>query len=195
MTMNLVQFPKTQRRVGAGRAIIAFVDFQREYLTEGRPHTIREAQPALDRSARLLTAARELRLPIAHFRQVRQSPFFNREAPVTDWIESFRPRGHEMVFERAKPSLYASSEFTSFLRHIDSPVIILAGLSSDQACLCTAIDAYHRDHTLLYVSDCSATPSIDQLGEGAAHSFVADLIARYAQVISLADFVEQAARA
>ncbi|MCW5696470.1 MAG: isochorismatase family protein [Bauldia sp.] len=193
--MTLVQFPRSARRVGAGRAIIAFVDFQHEYLAEGRPHTISEAQPALDRSARLLAAARDFRMPVAHFRQVRQSPYFNREAAVTDWIEPFRPRGHEMVFERAKPSVYASGAFTSFLRHIDSPVIVLAGLSSDQACLATAIDAFHRDHTLIYVSDCSATPSIDHMNETASHSFVADLIARYAQVITLADFVEQAASA
>lgn len=193
--MNLVPFPKSTRRIGAGRAIIAFVDLQREYLAEGRRHTIVDAQPSLDRCSRLLAAAREYRLPIAHFRQVRQSTYFNRESPATDWIETFRPRGHEMVFERSRPSLYASTDFASFLRHIDSPQIVLAGLSSDQAGLSTAIDAFHRDHTLIYVSDCSATPSIDELPENASHSFVGELIGRYAQVISLADFVEQAARA
>jgi len=182
--MNIVPlFP--QRSWRQASAIVAFADFQREYTAAGRAFAVTDPGPAVARARRWLETARAKMLPIAHFRQYRNGAYFNRTSPFADWIDGFRPRTDEILYERGLPSCYADSGFSDFTANVAEPLIILAGLSADQVCLATAVEASSRGHRVIYLSDCSATPSLGGLGEADAHRAVSAVIATYADVLTL----------
>lgn len=170
--------------------LIVFIDLQNEYITEGRAHYIKDIDECLENCRRLLDAARTHNLPIAHFRQTRQSQHFNKQTAFADWIDGFRPRANEMVFERELPSCYSSEAYCAFLNNLCEPRVALAGLTGETACLSTAIDGFHRSHKINYVFDCSMTPAFTNLPEHAAHEFVSEIISLYAAIISLNELTE-----
>jgi nicotinamidase-related amidase len=174
-----------QRSWRQASSIVVFADFQREYVSPGRAFAINDAGAALARSRRWLETARSMMLPIAHFRQYRNGTYFNRASPLADWIEGFRPRTDEILYERGLPSCYADSGFSDFTTQIADPLIILAGLSADQVALATAVEASSRGHRVIFLADCSATPSLGGLSEADAHRAVSAVIGTYADVLTL----------
>ena len=51
-----------------------------------------------------------------------------------------------MIFERDRPSCYASKDFSEVMES-GGGSFVLAGFAGEAACLATAIDAFHRGHT------------------------------------------------
>jgi len=178
--MNVIKLPVSVRTESA--PLMVFVDLQQEYVATGRAYSVNQTSDCLSNCARLLAAARQHRLPIAHFRQVRPDTYFNRESEFSQWIEDFRPKANESVYERSLFSCYENEGFSAFLEHTTDPLIVVAGLSGEQACLSTAIDAYHRRHRMIFVRDCCATSSLAGLSEETSHNAVCDVISRYAEV-------------
>jgi nicotinamidase-related amidase len=177
-----------------GISLIVFADLQREYIAPGRRHSIAGVERCLAGCRRLLDAARALRIPVAHARQLRNDAFFNPHSEFSDWIPDFRPRPGEMVFEREQPSLYSNAEFAAFVEHIRHPVLVLAGLSASQACLSTAVGAHHRRHRLIFLGDCSASAPLGSLSEAEAHEAVCAVMAQYAEIATLSAFLGQISR-
>ena len=194
--MNVVPFtPVPARSARHASLMVAFADFQREHVTPGRAFVINDSEACLARSRRWLETARSMMLPIAHFRQYRSGTYFNRASPFSDWIDGFRPRTDETLYERSRASCYADSGFSDFTTHIADPLIILSGLTADQVCLATAVEASGRGHRTIFLSDCSATPSLGGLSEGDAHSALCHVIDGYADVLTLDQLLEQMASA
>jgi nicotinamidase-related amidase len=177
--MTVVPFGRSWRHASL---LVVFADYQREYVVTGRPFAIREHAAVLGAARHWLETARSLFLPIAHVRQYRSQPTFNRTSTFADWIDGFRPRTDETLYERSAQSCYADSGFSDFVDQIADPLILLAGLSGDQACLATAIDAARRGHRLIFLNDCSATPSFAGLDEAKSHEVVTGVIERYVEV-------------
>jgi nicotinamidase-related amidase len=178
--MSVIRLPVRGERNSA--PLVCLVDLQVEYVAEGRPLALAGRDPWLDNCARLLAFAREHRMPVAHFRQLRRDGLFNRASPLSDWIDAFRPRPFEMIFEREKPSCYASEAFCDYLANVDQPMIVLAGLTAEGACLATAIEASHRNHGCIFVADASATHALAGVDETKAHAFLCDVIELYAEM-------------
>lgn len=187
--MTVIQI--SQFRELKNAPLIAMVDLQVEYVSTGRAYAINDIDSCLANCRALLDRARRMGLPIAHFRQLRPSPYFNCASKFSDWIEDFRPKTTEMVFERALPSCYSNAGFCSFLERLSAPTIILAGLTGEEACLCTAVDALHRNHKLIFVQDASASHAIGKTGEADSHEFVSNLMSVYGTVISTGDLTRQ----
>jgi nicotinamidase-related amidase len=185
--MPIVQFLKRPCR--EQQPLICFVDLQVEYVAEGRALALDEVACWTANCRELLSFAREQRRPIAHFRQLRREPLLNPATSFSGWIEEFRPRPSEMVFERALPSCYAATEFAAVLDHIDNPTIILAGLTGHGACLATVLDGFHRRHHYIFVRDASWTPPIDPLDAPATHACVSAIIGDYAEVSTTAGII------
>jgi nicotinamidase-related amidase len=180
--MNVITLPAAGRHSAA--CLVVFTDLQLEYVATGRAYSLRDTDGCLANCARLLKTVRDLGLPIAHFRQIRPDAYFNRDCRFSQWIEDFRPNANESVYERSMPSCYASKAFSDFIDNIADPLIVVAGFSSEQSGLATAIDAYHRHHRMVFVSDCAATAPIADLSEQTAHAVLCDIISRYAEVSS-----------
>ena len=179
-TMSIIQLVQTANR--ADQPLVCFLDLQVEYVAEGRALALEAGTPWMENCRRLLALARAERMSIAHFRQLRRGTVLNPATGFANWIEEFRPRPSEMVFERALPSCYAAEKFASVLDYIDHPIIVLAGLTGHGACLATVLDGFHRRHHFIYVSDASATPRLGSLDPGASHACVTEIIGSYAEV-------------
>ena len=187
--MHVIPFPHRLRPEGA--PLMCFLDLQVEYVSEGRALALEERAPWLENCRRLLAFARAERMSIAHFRQLWRGTLLNPATPFACWIDEFRPRPSEMVFERNLPSCYAADGFGSILDNIDSPHLILAGLTGHGACLATVLDGFHRKHQITYVHDASSTPRLGKLSAAQAHSYLAEIINCYAEVVSTEQIIEQ----
>ena len=123
--MTVVPFSSVPARSARHASlIVVFADFQREHATPGRAFAVREGEACLARSRRWLELARSMMLPVAHFRQYRSGTYFNRASPFSDWIDGFRPRTDETLYERSRASCYADSGFSDFTTHVADPRII-----------------------------------------------------------------------
>lgn len=182
--MNHFIMPSRQPQLPAV-PLVALIDLQQEYLAEGRAHYIADTSECLKNCAKLLEMARQRRMPIAHFRRTSRDHFFNRETRFSHWIDDFKPRANEHVFEREQPSCFSQRGFWQLINAIDDPTVIFAGFSGERACLSTAVDAFHQGTRAIFLQDCSATQAIGELDEARSHSIVFDIIRHYAEVTTL----------
>ncbi len=185
--MNIIRLPLQRQRP---LPIVCFVDLQVEYVSKGRPFAVDSLEPWMGNCRKLLAFARENRLPIAHFRQLRREAFLNAATDYASWIEEFRPLPSEMIFERSMPSCYSAKAFAAVTQNMDDPVFVIAGLMSTGACLATALDAYHRQHTSLFVADASWSPSIGSASEEESNVFATALIRQYSDVTNIRGLME-----
>lgn len=175
--------PFQQRPRSESVPLMCFLDLQMEYVADGRALALDERTPWTENCRRLLAFARSERMSIAHFRQLWRGTFLNRATPFASWIEEFRPRPSEMVFERGFPSCYAAEGLVPILDNIDSPHLVIAGLTGHGACLATALDGFHRKHHITFVSDASWTPRLGTFSAAMAHACLAEIIGCYAEVM------------
>ena len=187
--MSVIRFPRAVEENVT--PLIVFVDLQQEYVSDGRAHALSCREPWWTNAQRLLKFARQQGLPVAHFRQLKSEPFFNRATPFADWIEEFRPRPHEMVFERSQPSCYANEAFTALLNSLTHPVFLLAGLTSESNCLSTVFDAHHRGHEAALVADACGARSLGAHSEIEVHGVVSEITSLFADVVSTTEVVAQ----
>jgi nicotinamidase-related amidase len=96
-----------------------------------------------------------------------------------------------MVFERDMPSCYSAEGFVSILDNIDSPCLVLAGLTGHGACLATVLDGFHRKHQITFVHDASSTPGLGKLSAPESHAYLAEVMTCYAEVASTEHIIER----
>lgn len=173
------------------RTIIAFVDLQKEYTAKGRAYALNNISECLDNCRELLCEARRSGMAIAHFRLLRSSSFFNPAAQFSQWIDEFRPRPNEMVFEREALSLFSKAEFKVFVEEIRKPEIILIGLAGQQGCLATVLEAAYRDISIIFVKDASASRATGNSSQKQCHDVVTEIIGQYATVLSTKDVLSR----
>jgi nicotinamidase-related amidase len=187
--MTLIEFPRKRKTIGA--SMLLMVDVQNEYASQDRPFSVPGLAPCLHNCRELLATARAVGMPVAHFRQLQNGAFFNETSRYSHWIEGFQPRPSERVYERSLLSCYHNGIFADYMDRIETPVLYLAGLSTDRACLATVMDAVHRRHAVCFVEDAWAARPIGQWSAGMSHAFLGDLIAQYCPVVTTQDAVDQ----
>jgi nicotinamidase-related amidase len=167
---------------------LVLVDLQQEYIAESRALALAHAPAALERCRVALDHARANGFPVAFLRWIDNAPFFNPNSRFARWIEGFEPHGCDMIFERNRPSCYASREFAEFMGRSGQPVV-MAGFAGETACLSTAIDAFHRGHSFTYLQDASASHRLDNTDADNAHRAVGDIIRLYGEVLDTRSWV------
>src|SRR5262249_47925182 len=115
----------------------------------------------------------------------------NPATSFAGWIDEFRPRPSEMVFERDMPSCYAADGFVSILDNIDSPCLILAGLAGHCACLATVLDGFHRKHQITFVHDAWSSPGLGKFSAPESHAYLDEVMTCYAEVVSTDHIIER----
>ena len=168
---------------------LVLVDLQQEYIAESRALALEGAPAALERCRVALEHARANGFPVAFLRWIDNAPFFNPNSRFARWIEGFEPHGCDMIFERNRPSCYASREFAEFMGLNGQPVV-MAGFAGETACLSTAIDAFHRGHSFTYLQDASASHRLDNTDADNAHRAVGDIIRLYGEVLDTRSWVD-----
>ena len=111
---------------------------------------------ALDNCLALLRHARALGIPVAFTRRIAEPLSLSAEPTYPRWINGFEPQRSDMVFDRCKPSCYASSDFAEMAEHLGGNFVV-AGQAGELSCLSTAVDAFHRDQRPTFLTDALVT--------------------------------------
>ncbi len=173
--------------------ILVFVDLQQEYIASPRALAIPTAADALVHCRAALVHARRMGWPIAFIRWTGQSSFFNQATKFSHWIEGFEPTKADMIFERNRPSCYASQQFSEVIAS-SSGNYVLAGFAGEAACLSTAIDAFHRGHRITYLADASASHGLDDMNSSEVHQAIGKIIGLYGDVMSTKSWISATSR-
>src|SRR5262249_10069174 len=131
--------------------------------------------------------------PVLHLKRIAQAEWFDPSSNVTDWVEAFRPRPGEMVFEHPLPSAYSSSRFAEYMASMKHVHCLMAGCSLDETVLATVIEGFHRGHRFRVVVDavtCSQSSVADAAGYRAS---MMSAIGKFAGVEQSSDLIEAAA--
>jgi nicotinamidase-related amidase len=168
---------------------LVMIDLQQEYIAAPRLFAVPNADRALENCLTAVNHARAIGMPIAFTRLLRQAPFFNRATRFSHWIEGVTPAPTDMVFERERPSCYASERFAEMMDLTGNGNLIIAGFAGETACLATAIDAYHRGHRVTFLCDASASHGLGEIAATDMHRSVTALIGLYADVATADDWI------
>ncbi|HMI95069.1 MAG TPA: isochorismatase family protein [Micropepsaceae bacterium] len=128
-----------------------------------------------------LRHARACGIPVAFTRQVAPSASMLASPIYPRWIEGFEPKRWDMVFDRPRPSCYASADFRDMADDIGGNYVV-AGQFGELSCLSTAIDALHRDHRPTFLTDALVSCAHEDLSAGAMLRALAGILSLYAEV-------------
>jgi len=167
---------------------LVLLDLQQEYIAPPRLFAIPQANAALENCRAVLRHARQVGFPVAFLRMIDKSPFFNPALSYSKWISGFEPVSSDMVFERSKPSCYASREFANAMTE-GGGHFVLAGFSGEAACLATAMEAFHRDHRVTFLADASASHGLDTIAPPTVHETVVQLIGLFSEVTTAREWI------
>lgn len=171
---------------------LVLVDMQKEHVTRFRAPSLTGAERAIENCRRALSHARRTGIPVAFVRWRGTSSVFNPATPFSGWIEGFVPTRDDAVFERSRPSCYASATFADMMAHAGSHVV-LAGFAGEAACLATAIDAFHRGQRVTFLEDASASHGLGEFDESEVHGVISRIVELYGDVCSTHTWVASTA--
>jgi len=162
--------------------VLLLVDMQQEYEIAGRPLALPRIGPALENCRLALSHARESGIQVAYVRWI-GAPLFQAGTRFARWIEGFEPQGCDMIFDRDRPSCFASPSFADVMER-GSPPLVIAGFAGEAACLATAIDAFHRGQDVTFLSDASASHGIDGIAAEDIHRSISAVLRAFGDVLS-----------
>jgi nicotinamidase-related amidase len=171
--------------------LVIIVDPQQEYVSTSRALGMPHSAGAIENCRSLLAFARQQGFPVCFTRWQLKGKFFGEVDNHSAWIEALSPRGSDMIFERSLPSCYANERFAAMMANGGGDNAVIAGFTGTIACLSTLVDAYHRSHSVAFLSDASASHRLPSLSHDAAHGFIAEVIALYSPVMTTAQWIHQ----
>ena len=147
---------------------------------DGTPRQLAAYKRALYNCRAVLDRARAHNIPVAHVRTL--APKDARERlRYPPWLEGFAPARADMVFDLLQPSCYSNTEFCRTMDYTNGNFAI-AGLFGETTCLSTAIDAHHRRHNFVYLSDASVCGDSGAIPTAMFHSAVTKVMSFYGKV-------------
>jgi len=176
----------------AATPILVLVDLHVDFPAPAKRAPERELlSSALLRCRAALDHARKTGMLVAFVRHMPPLQSFLSPHECPPWLRGLEPRRSDMIFERALPSCYASSQFAQMASR--NPEMALMGLFGETSCLATLIDAHHRSHHITYLADASCSRGNDRLSAEAMHRCVTDLCAAYGPVSSVQHWMQRSA--
>jgi nicotinamidase-related amidase len=167
---------------GIAQPTLVLVDLQREHIAESRGLATPQTIEALANCRAALAHARSCGFPIAFVRRSNRAPLSNSPVPNSRWLEGFEPKRTDMVFERNRPSCYASPAFADVMAN-ETASFVLAGLGAETACLATALEAFHRGQQFTFLADASVSRALDDISADQVHRTIEKVVGTYGEVI------------
>ena len=146
-----------------------------------------ELSAALETCRQVLAYARRRQMPVAFVRRMPPLPSFLANHAYPPWIRGLEPTRSDMIFERALPSCYASSQFAQMAA--SNPNLVLAGLFGETACLSTLVEAYHRNHHFTFLTDASCSRGQGEVAPAEMHRSVTNLAALYGRLATTEEWM------
>lgn len=136
--------------------LLLCVDLQKSHLQAAELSAKADVESVLAACESVLSAWRSRMWPVAHLKRVAQAEWFDPASDQTDWLDGWRPRPAEMLFEHPLPSAYSSPRFAEYMRHIGPTTCTLIGFALEETVLATVIDGFHRGHQFRLIGDALA---------------------------------------
>ncbi|WP_043335479.1 cysteine hydrolase family protein [Belnapia moabensis] len=145
-------------------AVLVVVDAQGEYRTGKLP--LEGIEPALERLATLLHAARAAGTPVIHIaHKGRPGSLFDREAEGGAIVAEAAPQSGEQVIEKPLPNAFAQTGLGEALAALGRKELVLAGFQTHMCISSTARAALDLGYRVTIAGDAAATRALpDPLG-------------------------------
>ena len=179
--MNTVVNFKEFRERGRNVPTLVLVDLHHDLLSGAETLASRIPTEAIANCRAALSHARACGIPVAFTRQVAPSVSMLASPIYPRWIEGFEPKRWDMVFDRQRPSCYASPGFRDMADDIGGNYVV-AGQFGELSCLSTAIDAMHRDQRPTFLTDALVSLSHEDLSASAMLRALPRILSLYADV-------------
>ncbi len=171
--------------------LLLCMNLQKEHLAPGRRHMMAGTEEVLTACTAIVESWRARLWPIVHLKRIARAAWFNPASAMTDWIDAYRPRPGELVFEHPLPSAYSSARFAAYMAEIGSATrVVMIGFSLDESILATVIDGFHRGHSLRVAGDAVAGRQLDYCDLKTYRRMLFGLIADYAVLEPLSDTLD-----
>jgi nicotinamidase-related amidase len=171
---------------------LVLVDLHEDRLPGTMFDTDRSFPEALDKCRAALSYARRNGLPVAFVRHTLPPPSFLAAHAYPTWFGDIRPQRSDMIFERAMPSCFASTEFAQMARH--SRELVLAGLYGETSCLSTLVEGYGRSHHFTYLADASVSRGRANIPADQMHRGVVEIASFYSEISSTSAWIDRMSR-
>ncbi|HEY4266112.1 MAG TPA: isochorismatase family protein [Micropepsaceae bacterium] len=191
--MNTVVNLKDFQERGRPLPTLLLIDLHHDVSDAIEPPREALSCEAISNCRTVLRHARACGIPIAFTRRVAAPANMMSSSVYPRWIEGIEPNRWDMVFDRQRPSCYASAEFAEVADEIGGNYVI-AGRFAEIACLSTAIDAFHRDHRPSVLMDALMCSAPGDLPPAAMLRAVACILSQYAQTIRTQSWIHATSR-
>ena len=177
--MNTVVNFKDFRQRGQDRPTLVLIDMH-DCPGTGQPGGASVLNEAIANCRIALKHARACGMSVAFTRQAAPPPNMLASSNYPRWIQGFEPNRWDMVFDRPRPSCYASAEFREMADEIGGNYAI-AGQFGELSCLSTAVDAFHRHHRPNILLDAIAVGAYDDMPAGMMLTATTRILSLYAE--------------
>jgi isochorismate hydrolase len=187
--VDLMQFKER----GRGLPTLVLVDLHHDASDLVAMCSSGSVTDAIANCRRVLAHARANGFPIGFTRRLAAPPNPATTPVYPRWIEGFEPRRSDMIFDRWRPSCYASAPFAEMGECLTGNYV-LAGQFGEMSCLSTAVDAFHRDHRPTFLTDALVIRGGDDISASAMQRAIAHIISLYADAKSTESWLRATAR-
>ena len=191
--MNTIVKLQDFRERGRALPTLVLIDLHHDASGDAEPEAAALLSEGLANCRAALRHARACGIPVAFTRQVAPLASMLASPAYPRWIEGIEPNRWDMVFDRQRPSCYASAEFREVADEIGGNYVI-AGRFGELSCLSTAIDAFHRDHRPTVLSDALMCRAHDDVPAGAMLRAVTCILTHYADTAGTQHWIRATSR-
>ncbi|AWO95352.1 MULTISPECIES: N-carbamoylsarcosine amidohydrolase [Bradyrhizobium] len=192
-------------RIGFGaRPAMLMIDFMKAYTTPGAPLFAQGVVDAVVHSRTLLTAARELEIPIVHTNilyhangcidggiWVKKSPVMMLlvpGSPFAEFCDGVEPLPNEVAVTKQYASAFFGTSLAAMLHAQGIDTVVIAGCSTSGCVRASAVDAVQHGFRTIVVREC-----VGDRHPGPHEANLFDIDAKYGDVVSLSDAMKSLA--
>ena len=186
--VNLMNF----RQRGRELPTLVLIDMHHDLAREEMPSAPLFSE-ALANCRAALRHARACSIPVAFTRQAVASATMVTSPAYPRWIEGFEPSRWDMVFDRQRPSCYASTEFAEVADELCGNYV-MAGRFAELSCLSTAVEAFHRDHHPMVLSDALMCAPQSEFVVPGMQQAVTSILSHYADTATTLTWIRATSR-
>lgn len=178
-------------KIDASRTALLVIDMQNDFVLEGAPMEVPAARDAIPGIQRLISAARELNVPVIYSQHTLLEDSQNsileatynpklfsvgmrKGTPGVQVIEDLKPQPEDTIIEKYRYDAFHNTLMEPTLKNIRGlnqiDTVIITGTLTEVCCESTARGAYMRDYKVAFVSD--ATGGLSKEAQKATESVI-----------------------